>query len=66
MHRLERVLWLPVAALRRSHCHALSTSPLPTTGQSKEQEEQRVQKELANIRMKFTAKKALSAYDRRK
>ena len=66
MHRLERVLWLPVAAPRLSHCHAGSTSLLPTTGQSKEQEEQRVQKELANIRMKFTAKKALSAYDRRK
>ena len=35
-------------------------------GQSKELEEARVKKELANIKLKFTAKKAMSSYDRRK
>jgi len=34
--------------------------------QNKESEEKRVEKEMANIRKKFTSKKGLSSYDRRK
>lgn len=53
---------LPAHASRRHHANAAVTP----AGKTKEAEQQRVDKELANIRKAFTAGTTMTAYDRKK